>query len=65
MSERISTATKEQNLANKEIAATISKINETTQSVSDGSTEIASFAKQVHAQIEVLNKYMSFFKVKG
>jgi len=65
MAERISTATKEQNLANKEIATTITKINETTQSVSDGSMEIASFTRQIHSQIEVLNKYMSFFKVKG
>jgi methyl-accepting chemotaxis protein len=65
MAERISIATKEQNLANKEIATTITKINETTQNVSDGSTDIASFARQIHSQIEVLNKYMSFFKVKG
>ena len=36
MAERISIATKEQNLANKEIATTITKINETTQNVSDG-----------------------------
>lgn len=65
MAERISIATKEQSIANKEIVRTVSKINETTQNVSSGSQNIASSAKQIHSQIGILNKFMSFFKVKG
>jgi methyl-accepting chemotaxis protein len=65
MSEMISIATKEQNIANREIVTTISKINEATQNISGGSVDIAASARQIHTQIEVLGRFMRFFKVKG
>lgn len=63
MSDQIQNATEEQATANKEIITTISRINEATQEISEGSNDIASFAKEMLEQMNDLDNHIQFFTV--
>lgn len=64
MADSISVATDEQMTANNEMLGTVTRINDSTQSVSAGATEVASSAEEISAQAESLKESIQFFKVK-
>jgi methyl-accepting chemotaxis protein len=65
MSEFISRAMNEQALSNQEIYKAVERINLAAQHVSDGSNDLAGFAKDIQSKSEQLSELIAYFTVRA